>query len=102
MTKWIGAGAFKIYKVTDDSAADVGQPVGTEYYTTRVYAQDGVAHVRNEAFYLQDQWSIMNDRLRFDIGGIQNESRITSLRKVDWGSLHANFFVMYTVGDHSV
>jgi putative ABC transport system permease protein len=39
----------------------------------------------------------LGDRLRFDIGGIRNEARITSLRKVDWGSLHANFFVMYTV-----
>jgi energy-coupling factor transporter ATP-binding protein EcfA2 len=28
---------------------------------------------------------------------MQNDARITSLRKVDWGSLHANFFVMYTV-----
>jgi putative ABC transport system permease protein len=40
----------------------------------------------------------LGDRLRFDIGGIRNEARISSLRKVDWGSLHANFFVMYTVG----
>jgi len=39
----------------------------------------------------------LGDKLRFDIGGIQNEARITSTRKVDWGSLHANFFVMYTV-----
>jgi putative ABC transport system permease protein len=39
----------------------------------------------------------LGDRLRFDIGGIQNEARITSTRKVDWSSLHANFFVMYTV-----
>ncbi|HEY1226375.1 MAG TPA: FtsX-like permease family protein, partial [Ramlibacter sp.] len=39
----------------------------------------------------------LGDTLRFDIGGVQNDSRITSLRKVDWGSLHANFFVMYTV-----
>ena len=39
----------------------------------------------------------LGDTLRFDIGGIQNDARITSLRKVDWGSLHANFFVMYTV-----
>jgi putative ABC transport system permease protein len=35
--------------------------------------------------------------LRFDIGGVQNEARITSLRKVDWGSMRANFFVMYPV-----
>ncbi|MDB5730799.1 MAG: permease FtsX-like protein, partial [Variovorax sp.] len=39
----------------------------------------------------------LGDRLRFDIGGIPSEGRITSLRKVDWGSMHANFFVMYTV-----
>lgn len=40
----------------------------------------------------------LGDTLRFDIGGVVSEARITSLRKVDWGSLRANFFVMYTVG----
>ncbi len=39
----------------------------------------------------------LGDTLRFDMGGVQSEARITSLRKVDWGSLHANFFVMYPV-----
>jgi putative ABC transport system permease protein len=39
----------------------------------------------------------LGDTLHFDVGGIPSEARITSLRKVDWGSLHANFFVMYTV-----
>ena len=39
----------------------------------------------------------LGDNLRFDIGGLQNEARITSLRKVDWGSMRANFFVMYPV-----
>ncbi|GKT21733.1 FtsX-like permease family protein [Acidovorax sp. SUPP3334] len=39
----------------------------------------------------------LGDTLRFDIGGAMSEARITSLRKVDWGSLRANFFVMYTV-----
>jgi putative ABC transport system permease protein len=37
----------------------------------------------------------MGDALTFDIGGIQVSSKITSLRKVDWGSMRANFFVMY-------
>jgi putative ABC transport system permease protein len=37
----------------------------------------------------------LGDRLRFEIGGVQTESRITSLRKVDWGSMRANFFVIY-------
>lgn len=39
----------------------------------------------------------MGDKLRFDIGGVQSEARITSLRKVDWSSMRANFFVMYPV-----
>ncbi len=39
----------------------------------------------------------IGDRLKFDIGGVQLESRISSLRKVDWGSMRANFFVMYPV-----
>jgi putative ABC transport system permease protein len=39
----------------------------------------------------------LGDRLRFDLGGQTSEGRITSLRKVDWGSLHVNFFVMFPV-----
>lgn len=64
----IGGGAYKIYKVTAENAATIGQPVGTEYYTTRVYAQNGTAHVRNEAYYIQDQWSLFDNRLRLDLG----------------------------------
>ena len=41
----------------------------------------------------------LGDVLRFDIGGQQTESKITSLRKVDWGSMRANFFVMYPVSN---
>jgi putative ABC transport system permease protein len=39
----------------------------------------------------------LGDTMKFDIGGVPIESRITSLRKVDWGSMRANFFVMYPV-----
>jgi putative ABC transport system permease protein len=39
----------------------------------------------------------LGDRLTFDIAGIPVESRITSLRKVDWGSMRVNFFAMYPV-----
>jgi len=40
----------------------------------------------------------LGDTLRFDIGGQPKEGRITSLRKVDWGSMRANFFVMFPLG----
>jgi putative ABC transport system permease protein len=39
----------------------------------------------------------LGDVLSFDVGGVQTVSKITSLRKVDWGSMRANFFAMYPV-----
>jgi putative ABC transport system permease protein len=39
----------------------------------------------------------LGDTLRFDIGGVPSDARITSLRKVDWGSMRANFFVIFPV-----
>ncbi len=37
----------------------------------------------------------LGDTLRFDVAGQTIESKITSLRKVDWGSMRVNFFVLY-------
>ena len=37
----------------------------------------------------------LGDTLRFDIAGQLQEARITSLRKVDWGSMRVNFFVLF-------
>ena len=37
----------------------------------------------------------IGDRLGFDIAGQLHEGRISSLRKVDWGSMRVNFFVMF-------
>jgi len=39
----------------------------------------------------------LGDTLRFDMAGVQVDSRVTSLRKVDWTSMRANFFAMYPV-----
>ena len=41
----------------------------------------------------------MGDALSFDIGGQVSSAKITSLRKVDWGSMRVNFFVMYPVAN---
>ncbi len=37
----------------------------------------------------------LGDTLRFDIAGQAREARITSLRKVDWASMRANFFMLF-------
>lgn len=39
----------------------------------------------------------LGDTLRFEVGGSTSEAKVTSLRKVDWSSMRANFFVMYPV-----
>jgi len=39
----------------------------------------------------------LGDTLAFDIAGQRQEARITSLRKVDWGSMRVNFFVLFPV-----
>ena len=41
----------------------------------------------------------MGDSLGFDIGGQITNVKITSLRKVDWGSMRVNFFVMFPVAN---
>ncbi|MDO9096392.1 MAG: ABC transporter permease [Rubrivivax sp.] len=40
----------------------------------------------------------LGDTMRFDIAGQFQEGRITSLRKVDWGSMRVNFFVLFPQG----
>jgi putative ABC transport system permease protein len=50
--------------------------------------EEGIAKTLNLA---------LGDRLTFEMGGVKLTSKITSLRKVDWGSMRANFFAMYPV-----
>lgn len=40
----------------------------------------------------------LGDRLAFDIGGQSVEAPITSLRKLEWGSMRVNFFVILNPG----
>ena len=37
----------------------------------------------------------LGDTLRFDLGGLAVDGRITSIRKVDWSSMRVNFFVLF-------
>ena len=37
----------------------------------------------------------LGDRLSFDIAGVVRETRITSVRAVDWASMRVNFFAMF-------
>jgi putative ABC transport system permease protein len=39
----------------------------------------------------------LGDTMKFDVGGMPVEAKISSLREVDWASMRANFFVMFPV-----
>ncbi len=41
----------------------------------------------------------LGDTLGFDVAGLPVQARITSLRKVDWASMHVNFFVMFPLAE---
>jgi len=48
--------------------------------------EDGIAKTLNLS---------LGDQLTFEVGGTKVVSRISSLRKVDWGSMRVNFFVLF-------
>ncbi|CAN5364758.1 TonB-dependent receptor [soil metagenome] len=67
----LGGGTSTFLRVT--SATDrTGLPVGTEYVQTRTFENGGSFGTRNEAFYLQDSWSLFDDRLTLQLG-IRND-----------------------------
>ena len=37
----------------------------------------------------------LGDTLRFDVAGVSAQGRVTSIRKLDWDSMHVNFFVIF-------
>jgi putative ABC transport system permease protein len=50
-----------------------------------------------EAFSIE-----LNDRLTFDIAGLQKSAIVTSIREVDWASMRANFYVLFPVNSMDV
>jgi len=54
----------------------------------------GVAEASVEQSILTRLNLKLGDRMRFDMGGLIVDARITSVRKLEWGSMRANFFVI--------
>jgi hypothetical protein len=45
-----------------------GLPTGTNYVKARTFVSGGEFTTKNDAFYIQDSWSLFNDRLQFNLG----------------------------------
>lgn len=60
-----------------------------------VWTEGEANAVSLEAGFAKSLGLKLGDRMRFDIAGVVSESQVTSIRKVDWSSMRANFFVIY-------
>jgi putative ABC transport system permease protein len=70
-------------------------PEGNEITAGRWYRDaPGVAEASVEVGLARTLGLKLGDVLRFDIGGLPVDARMTSLRKLEWGSMRANFFVI--------
>jgi putative ABC transport system permease protein len=70
-------------------------PEGNEIVGGRWYKDaPGVAEASVETGLARTLGLKLGDVMRFDIGGQPVEARMTSLRKLEWGSMRANFFVI--------
>lgn len=56
---------------------------------------DGLPGVSVEAELAESLQLKLGDRLRFNVGGIEREARVTSLREVDWDSFQPNFYMIF-------
>lgn len=56
---------------------------------------DGLPGVSVEAELAESLQLQLGDRLRFNVGGIEREARVTSLREVDWDSFQPNFYMIF-------
>ena len=54
----------------------------------------GVAEASVEQSIMERLGLKLGDSLRFDMAGLPVEAKITSVRKLEWGSMRANFFVI--------
>ena len=70
-------------------------PTGNEVVAGRWYRDGpGVVEASVEQGLAKTLGLKLGDRMRFDMGGLPVEATVTSLRKLEWGSMRANFFVI--------
>ena len=59
------------------------------------YAPDASGELSMEEGIAKTLGVKLGDRLRFDVAGVAAEGKVTSLRKLEWDSMHVNFFVIF-------
>lgn len=66
-----GDGSYELF--TSTGANDISNlAAGTQYAQRRYFENGGVFKTKNEAFYIQDNWTLFNDRVNLQLG-IRND-----------------------------
>ena len=56
------------YQYYTAEAGDLYAPAGTDYLSARTFINGGVFTSENTAFYIQDNWSLLDNRLQLQLG----------------------------------
>ena len=62
-----GDGFYELFRA-GGSSDQTNLPAGTEYFTRRFFVNGGSFDSINEAFYIQDNWTLFDDRLNLQLG----------------------------------
>lgn len=81
-----------------DTLTDAETLVEGAWWDEAPPAEPGVARISMEVEVARDLNVELGDRVTWDVSGIPVESRVVSLREVDWGRFQTNFFVVFEPG----
>ncbi|UVW27949.1 ABC transporter permease [Massilia sp. H6] len=79
---------------TTSTLPESNEVVAGKWFSDAPGAPAGMGEASVEEKLAQTLGLKLGDVMRFDMGGLVVESKVTSLRKLEWGSMRANFFVI--------
>ncbi|MGC1271218.1 MAG: TonB-dependent receptor, partial [Croceibacterium sp.] len=85
-TVYTGNAAYNYYTA---GAGDIFAPQGVDYVAARTFVSGGLFKTKNEAFYIQDNWSLFDNRLQLQLG----------IRNDRFKNFNADGDVFYSSGD---
>ncbi|MGK0248012.1 MAG: putative ABC transport system permease protein [Oleispira sp.] len=72
-------------------------PIGNVITEGRWFTQDSIAEVSIAEGLAKRLKLKLGDHLIFDVGGQEVNASIASVRKIDWGSMKPNFYILFSV-----
>lgn len=84
-----GDGFYEIFRASGTDTDISNLPAGTDYFSRRFFQNGGSFNNVNEAYYIQDNWTLFNDRLNLQLG----------IRNDKFSNANAEGEVFYDSGD---